>query len=64
VEVLFDWINDGQKFESIHPKGIIPEKIITKRSERTDEIIRILEYIDNTLITFCNEEIIKCQIAI
>ncbi len=26
VEVLFDWINDGQKFESIHPKGIIPEK--------------------------------------
>lgn len=64
VEVLFDWINDGQKFESIHPKGIIPEKIITKRSERTDEIIRILEYIDNTLITFSNEEIIKCQIAI
>ena len=62
VEVLFDWINDGQKFESIHPKGIIPEKNYHQiEARRTDEIIRILEYIDNTLITFCNEEIIKCQ---
>ncbi|EPO1627335.1 alpha-mannosidase, partial [Shigella sonnei] len=48
----------------IHPKGITPEQFIAKRSERTDEIISTLEYIDNTLITFSNEEIIKCQIAI
>ncbi len=50
-----------KKFESIHPK-VLSRKSITKRSERTDEIIRILEYIDNTLITFSNEEIVNVKL--
>lgn len=64
VEVLFDWINEGQTHESIHPKGITLEQVNIRRNDHAEEIIKTLEYIDNTLITFSNEEILICQAAV
>lgn len=63
VEVLFDWINDGQTFETIHPKGINSEQVTAQRGCDANEIIKILEYIDDTLVTFSNEELLKCKDA-
>lgn len=61
IETLIDWINPSSQNGKIHPKGICDRDHQTIKPVLFNEIMSTLHSVNETLVSFSLEEILKCK---